>query len=297
MVAANRNPVDPRPEQAGEQAGAADPETIENSHQRAFQIVQRFRSGVERRERIDQNHLAVQPREMIPEEGAHHHVLVSLIAPAHHRPQRTLGRHAGVGQIERSKRQRRRAREVARHQEAAGWKQAHGKTFVAAGAQIFREQPRGGQRRLLVFAGGSVQHRKMRMPFCRKPGAWPLPRQAKALGGPLLVTLVEQRQIEQPFAGIVDDIERQAAVRAILPLIVDHEPQFADVDGRVRPAPLLDQGAEVALIVEARHRVVGLRLKPGAGDPSGGERLENREPAAAGEAINQRGDKDRLAGA
>ena len=113
----------------------------------------------------------------------------------------------------------------------------------------------------------------------------------------MLVALVEQRQIEQPFAGIVDDIERQRAVRAVLPLVVDDQPQFADVDRRVRPAPLLDQGADVVFIVEARHRVVGLRLQPGAGDPPGGEGLENREAAAAGEAVNQRGDEDGLAGA
>ena len=113
----------------------------------------------------------------------------------------------------------------------------------------------------------------------------------------MLVTLVEQRQIEQPFAGIVDDIERQRAVRAILPLVVDHQPQLADIDRRVRPAALLDQGADMVLIVETRHRIVGLRLQPGAGDPPGGERLENRKAAAAGEAVNQRGDEDGFAGA
>ena len=108
----------------------------------------------------------------------------------------------------------------------------------------------------------------MRMPrrgeFCARAFA----RQREAFGRPLLIALVEQRQVEQPFAGIVDDIERQRAVRAVLPLVVDHQPQFADVDGRVRPAPLLDQGADVVLIVEARHRVVRLRLQPGAGDPA-----------------------------
>ena len=66
---------------------------------------------------------------------------------------------------------------------------------------------------------------------------------------------------------------------------------------RIRPAPLLDQGADVVLIVEARHRVVGLRLEPGAGDPAGGVRFENREATAAGEAVNQRRDEDGLAGA
>ncbi len=53
----------------------------------------------------------------------------------------------------------------------------------------------------------------------------------------------------------------------------------------------------MVLIVEARHRVVGLRLKPGAGDPPGGESFENGKTAAAGEAVNQRGDEDGLAGA
>ena len=100
--------------------------------------------------------------------------------------------------------------------------------------------------------------------------ARPFARQRKAFGRPLLIALVEQRQVEQPFAGIVDDVERQRAVGAVLPLIVDDEAQFADVDGRVRPAPLLDQGADMVLIVEARHRVVRLRLEPRARDPPGG---------------------------
>ena len=38
----------------------------------------------------------------------------------------------------------------------------------------------------------------------------------------------------------------------------------------------------MALVVEPRHRVVRLRLQPGSSDASGGERLEDREAAAAG---------------
>ena len=52
----------------------------------------------------------------------------------------------------------------------------------------------------------------------------------------------------------------------------------------------------MAFIVEARHRVVGLRLELGAGDPPGRERLEHRKAAAAGEAVDQRGDEHGLAG-
>ena len=53
--------VDPRPKQIAEQRAAPDPETIENPRQRRLEIMQRFRPGVERRQRIDQNDLAIEP--------------------------------------------------------------------------------------------------------------------------------------------------------------------------------------------------------------------------------------------
>ena len=53
----------------------------------------------------------------------------------------------------------------------------------------------------------------------------------------------------------------------------------------------------MVLVIEARHRVVGLRLEPGAGDPPGRKRLEHRKAAAAREAVDQRGDEHGLAGA
>ena len=119
---------------------------------RRLEIVQRFRSGVERGERIDQHHLAVEPREMIPEERADHDVLVGLVAPriiAHSDPS---GAVPSSGHIQRREGQRRRAREIARHQEAARRQQAHGKALVAAVAQIFGEQPCRRERGLLVLA-------------------------------------------------------------------------------------------------------------------------------------------------
>ena len=74
--------------------------------------------------------------------------------------------------------------------------------------------------------------------------------------------------VEQPFPGIVDDIQRQSAFGAVLALVVDDEPQFADVDSRIRPAPLLDQTAQVVLVIEARHRVIGLWRKTRTCDAS-----------------------------
>jgi len=84
--------VDSRPKQTAEQRAAPDPETIQDSGQRRLEVVQRFRSGVERRQRIDQNDLAIKPREMIAKEGTNHDVLIGLVTPAHHRPQRPVGR-------------------------------------------------------------------------------------------------------------------------------------------------------------------------------------------------------------
>jgi hypothetical protein len=131
----------------------------------------------------------------------------------------------------------------------------------------------------------------------RKPRPRFLPRQRKALRRPLFVGLAEQRQIEQPFAGVIDDIQGEAAICAILPLVVDHQPQFADIRRGVRPAPFIDQVAQMSFVIETRHRVVGLRLQPCARDPSGGERFEYRKAAAARQAMNQRGDEDGLTGA
>ena len=42
----------------------------------------------------------------------------------------------------------------------------------------------------------------------------------------------------------------------------------------------VDERAHMVLVVEARHRVVGLRLEPRAGDAAAGERLEHRQAAA-----------------
>src|SRR2546430_10595268 len=120
--------------------------------------------------------------------------------------------------------------------------------------------------------------------FCARA----LARQCEALRRPLLKTLVEQREIQQPLAGVIDDIDGERAVGAVLSLVVDDEAQFADIRRRAWPAPLLDQGTDVVLIGEARHGVVRLRRQPGAGYPARGVRLEDRKPSAPGQAVAQR---------
>ena len=60
---------------------------------------------------------------------------------------------------------------------------------------------------------------------------------------------------------------------------------------------LIDQRLDMILVLEARHRVVGLFLQEGAGDAPGFLRLEQRQPAAMDEIVDQRRDEHGLAGA
>ena len=70
-------------------------------------------------------------------------------------------------------------------------------------------------------------------------------------------------------------------------LVVDDDAKLADLPRRVRPFAIDDDRAHMPLIVEARHRVVGLRREPGAGDPAVGKRLEHRKPPATNQPVHQ----------
>ena len=54
-----------------EERAPADVEAVMDRGQRRLQVVQRVRSGIERRQRIDQHDLPVEPGEMIAEERPH----------------------------------------------------------------------------------------------------------------------------------------------------------------------------------------------------------------------------------
>ncbi len=122
-----------------------------------------------------------------------------------------------------------------------------------------------------------------------------LARQRQALRRPGLEAHAEQRQVEQPFAGIIDDVEHQLAHRAGPRLVFDDHPQLADLAGRFRPHAVGDKGVHMVLIIEPGHRVVGLGGEPRAGDAVLVLRLEHRKPAAAHQPVHQRGDEDGLA--
>ena len=79
-------------------------------------------------------------------------------------------------------------------------------------------------------SGRRIERREMLVPApSRDARAGAARDSARAFGGPLRIARVEQRQVEQPLARIVDDVEGERAVaRAVRRLIVDDEPQLAD---------------------------------------------------------------------
>ena len=50
------------------------------------------------------------------------------------------------------------------------------------------------------------------------------------------------------------------------------------------------------LVLEARYRIIRLFLERGAGHPAGAQRLEQGQPAAMQQIVDQRRDEDGLAG-
>ena len=211
---------------------------------------------------------------MLVKERPHHEAFVGLEPALHHGAERAFGGRLRAAERKRREGESRSAGAFARHQEPAGRQQAQRIARVAAGAKVIGEQLCGGERRLLVLAGFWVERGKMCVPSAREPAARLLVGELQRLGRPFAIAHGEQRQIEQPLAGIIDDVEGECAVGAAEGLIFDDEPQLAYAARRFRPGAVLDQRIDVPLVLEPRHRVVGLRLEPRPGDAPGGQRLE-----------------------
>ena len=145
--------VDARAEDRAQRRGAPGAEGAQHLGQRVFEIAHRRRAGIERAERIDQHDLAVEAAEMVAEERLDDVGLIRLVAPLHHRRQRARSRLDVSSHRQRREGQRRRAFEIAGHQEAAG-RQGRERIGVATGgAQIFGEQRRRGARDVFVELG------------------------------------------------------------------------------------------------------------------------------------------------
>ena len=199
--------VDAWREQARPQAVRSGPEAVEDLGHGAFEVGDRRLAAVQRGEHVDQHDLPVEPREMIAEEGPHYVGLIGLVAPLHHGEERAARKTLLALRVERREGERGRAFKIARHEEAS-WRQRRQRVSVGAGvAQIGFEQIGKSLRQHLVgrcrridLGEGRVPILRRRLPACR---AALLERGPRPLG----IVEPEQRQVEQPFARIVDDID------------------------------------------------------------------------------------------
>ena len=141
------------------------------------------------------------------------------------------------------------------------------------------------------------------MPATGKALAVLVPAHLELLRRPGRIGLVQQRQIEQPFAWIVDDIHVQPvpakrAVEKSLRLKFEREAELAQPPGALRPMRRVTQQiGQMALIVETRHVVIGLRFEIGAAQPPLRMSVEEWQASTGQKIVNQGCYENGLAGA
>ena len=205
--------VDPPRDQAGQPAGPAEAEGGEDVGERRLEVGDRRRSGVQRLERVDQHDLAVEAGEVLAEERPHDR---RSCRPRSGAPSCAASEPAGSRsspRVERREGQRRRAVEVARHQEAARRQRREAGPVGAAGAEIVGEAARRARAPASRPPAPSGRRSASR---ASQRAAQSRPRRACAAAATASrdqvgVVLGEQRQVEQPLAGIVDDVEVEPA--------------------------------------------------------------------------------------
>ena len=244
---------------------------------------------------------------MIAEEGFDDMRLVGLVAPLHHRRERARGECRAFFHMQRREGQRRRSFELAGHEKAAGRQGGQRISLRSRRSQIGREQIREALGLRLAFGriGGDSQRRAA--PVGRERRARSCGAGFQRLARPLRVALGQKRQVEEPFAGIVDNVDGEfgrALPQALAPLELEREPQFGDAARRFRPVAFVPgQGGQMILVGEARHVVVGLWLQFRAHQPTFGMNAKDRQHAlaihggrrCAQQILHQGGDEDSLA--
>ncbi|MPL67378.1 hypothetical protein SDC9_13069 [bioreactor metagenome] len=281
----------PRAKERGQHPGLAGAEGGKDPRHRSPQILERRGPGMDRAEHVDQHHLPVDAGEMLAEEGLDHLVLVGLEAARHLAAKRAAGI---VARRHRREGERGGTRHLAGQQEAPG--RTVGKARRARRVQM-RGEGRGERPRRGFGKGGGKIGRRQRG---EEGAAFGPPGQARQhRRRPLRERAVQQAEVEKPLARIVDDVEMHGAQPA--------QPAQKSRGGHAKAQPQLGDGAralgpvrrgtgqrgKVALVIEARHGVVGLRLQEGRADiRTPGQR---RHPAAVKQVRDERGDEHRLA--
>ena len=293
--------VDAGAEDRGERRGAPGAKRAQHLGERVFQIAKRRGPGIQGGQRVDEYDLAVEAREVVAEERTHDMGLVGLVAPLHHRRERSRCDFRARRERQRREGECGRAREIAGHQEAARRQSRERIDVVARLPQIGGEQGGAGARDFFIGRGRRFEAHQMLGPGLRQRLARRRSARRDRLLRPLRIALVQQRKVEQPFAGIVDDVEverRGAGTPGSRAFELDPQSKLRDAPRRLRPMAIeAVQGGQVLLVGEAGHGVVGLRLQTSAADAAFRGGGQNRHPRTRDQIVDQGGDEHGLAGA
>ena len=179
---------------------------------RALQVGQRAGSRVDGGQRVDQHDLPVEAGEVIAEERLDDVGLVALEAARQHGAEAAAPIAGRRPRRQREEREQGRAGEIARQQEAARSRRRQLGVGRARGLQVAREEIGARERGLLVGRRIGVERGQV-LPASPRAAAARCGARASATARrrPVGERLVQQRQVDQPFAGIVDDVDVQAA--------------------------------------------------------------------------------------
>ena len=187
--------------------------------------------------------------------------LVGLEAPFHESREAAWRNRLPLGQIERREGERGRAGQIARHEEPARRRGGHSLGMGPQNGEIVLECLARPRCEHLVGRACGVERFQRFVPSSRCSGPVALAACLDGLPGPLGIAGVEKREVEQPFAGIIHDIQGERArprAPAGFALVFHIHPQLADAIGGLRPAAALGQRRHMLFIRKARHRVVRL---------------------------------------
>ena len=239
---------------------------------------------------------------MAEEERLHHMADIGVVAPLHEIGERARRSDGAGGDVERGEGEQRRTGEVARHEETAGRQARQRHVIGAAAGEVGSKQLRRLQGLQFIARSEGIEARKMGVPMTREGETRRLAAGGDGRHRPLGIGEGKKRQIEQPFARIVDDIEGQLARHPVarkqaLAPIFDGEPELGKPPRALRPVAVVGgERGEVALVGEAGQGIVGLGFEVGARHAALGVGRQQRQPAAVNEIVHQRRYEDRLAG-
>src|SRR5262249_19210044 len=150
-------------------------------------------------------------------------------------------RHRALAQSERREPEELRAGELAGREEATGLEEGEA-MLLAAAAEEGAIEVAGDTRRVLARGVARRVGREKAEPVARQRVARRGATEPQRRRRPGREILVDERQIEEPFAGIVDDVEREGGERPhhapeeALRAIAEREPGLARPRRRLRPA-------------------------------------------------------------